>query len=375
MMRLEKTFARSCSVVVPALVACCTPVGDAQQGAGAGRIAASPDTMDAGATSVSSSGGAGQSSSSSGGAGGASGHGGAGNQGGAGGANSAFSFSMPKTSNVYAFSDMELADLDGDGCVDLVLAGTGSPPRINVYPGACDGTFPEPPIVHPLTTFDDMALGDVDGDGRADVFTRDTGFPPRITVRKSAPSFALESPVTSQVWTYDGLWIGDVNGDGRVEALTTHFGATPQTVFVWSDKGDGALSALSSVEPPLFDAGAFHGDFLIGSFGFPPRVQWLSGDSSGALSVGVSQDIFTFSSMSLGDLDGDGDADLLTNVPGNDWVISLYANDGGTFKAPMLFQAFTYEALRCADIDGNGKGDIIVAPTGAPPRVTVWLSQ
>jgi hypothetical protein len=41
----------------------------------------------------------------------------------------------------------------------------------------------------------------------------------------------------------------------------------------------------------------------------------------------------------------------------------------------MLFQGFSYWAVRSADINGDGKNDIIVAPTGAPPRVTVWLSQ
>ena len=80
--------------------------------------------------------------------------------------------------------------------------------------------------------------------------------------------------------------------------------------------------------------------------------------------------------LALGDLDGDGRAELLTDVPGNDWRVTIYPNTGqGFVKSPTDLGAVSYTRLRTADVDGDGDDDVVLAPTGAPPRVVVFLSN
>lgn len=100
-----------------------------------------------------------------------------------------------------------------------------------------------------------------------------------------------------------------------------------------------------------------------------------------------TSNVFAYIDLQLGDLDADGCADLVTSgsgapprlnlyVPGNDWVVQLYANLGPSFAAePQLFPGFGFLALRSADLDADGRDDLILSLAGQPPRVATWLSQ
>jgi hypothetical protein len=294
-----------------------------------------------------------------------------------------FDFGPDHTSEVFAFDDLQLGDLDGDGCADLVLSGTGAPPRFNIYAGACDGTFPGPAITREVFDFDAFVLGDLDADGMADVITQGSGFPPRLEAHLVGPGFTLGAPTTSEVWTFNRLWSIDVDGDARAEVLTHDLEGFPPTVFTWTGPGDGSLDEAASSEVFSFDFAAIgrldlgeRGDLLIGSESLGVQVTRYVGQLDRALvQSGSVQSISNLGRIVLGDLDGDGRDDLLADVPGNDWVVQLYANLGSDFSdSPQLFPGFGYWALRSADLDGDGRDDLIIAPTGAPPRVTTWLS-
>jgi hypothetical protein len=294
-----------------------------------------------------------------------------------------FEFGPPQTSDVFAFDDLQLGDLDGDGCADLVLAGSGAPPRLNVYPGACDGSFPGPAIAREIFDYDAFVLGDLDGDGRADVVARGTGFPPRLETYPTGDDFTLGPVTISEVWEYDRLWSIDVDADGLADVLTHQLEGFPPTVFTWSGPGDGSLIEVASSEVFSFDFAAVgrldldaRGDLLIGSESLGVQVTRYVGQAEAQLvQSGSVQSISNLGRIVLGDLDGDDQSDLLADVPGNDWVVQLYPNLGTNFAAtPQLFPGVGYSALRSADLDGDGRDDLIVAPTGQPPRVTTWLS-
>lgn len=294
-----------------------------------------------------------------------------------------FAFGPSQTSNVFSYDDLQLGDLDADGCADLVLAGSGAPPRLHIYAGACDGSFPGPAITHEITSFDAFVLGDLDGDGRADVIARGSGAPPRLEVYLAGLDFTLGPAITSEVFTYDSLWSTDVDGDGLADVLTYLSEGAQPTVLTWSGPGDGSLSEQVSSELIGFEFGAVgrvdadaRGDLLIGSQGLTAQVARWTGQLDGSIAQsGPVQPLANLGRMTLGDLDGDGQADLLTDVPGNDWVVQLYANLGPSFVAePQLFPGFGYVALRSADLDGDGRDDLILALAGQPPRVATWLS-
>jgi hypothetical protein len=188
--------------------------------------------------------------------------------------------------------------------------------------------------------------------------------------------------VTSQVWTYDRLWAADLDGDGRAEALTHASGGAPPSVHAWTGTGDGALVALASSQVGSFDVGALgsvdadgFADFVAGLGQAPLVNPWL-GDGDGGFSSGALLWPFSFSTLALGDLDGDGFDELLTDVPGNDWRVTIYANYGGGFSDQTVdLAAVSYAQLRSADVDGDGRDDVILTPLGAPPRVMVLRSN
>jgi hypothetical protein len=295
-----------------------------------------------------------------------------------------FAFAGEQTSNVFAFVDLQLADLDGDGCADLVLSGTGAPPRFNIYVGACDGSFPGPAITREVWAFDDFVLGDLDADARADIIARAGGAPPRLAVYKVSDALALADVIESEVWAYDRMWAGDVDGDARVELITHQSDGFVPTLFSWSGSGDGSLAALADSEVIGFEFAAIghvdldaRSDLVLGSVSLGSQISWWQGQAEGTLvQTQPTQDLFEIAQLVLGDLDGDGHDELLADVPGNDWVVQIYANLGDGFSDDaQLFDAFSYTKLRSADLDADGRSDLIIAPSGQPPRVTTWLSQ
>src|SRR5208337_4616289 len=69
-----------------------------------------------------------------------------------------------------AVTSVALGDMDGDGCLDAVTAGTY--PLVRVFKGNCDGSFTGFPNVATVGAGDGaaaIALADMDGDGHLDV--------------------------------------------------------------------------------------------------------------------------------------------------------------------------------------------------------------
>lgn len=288
----------------------------------------------------------------------------------------------PVTTELSAFEDLQLGDLDGDGCADVVTSGTGQPYRLQFHRGSCDGGF-SAPVVHEIPRFHGFTLGDIDGDGRVDVLARGWGRPPRVEAYLVGDAFELSSAVTSTVFTHDRMWNGDVDGDGRTEVLTHSSTSLRPTVHVWSGEGDGAFALLESSTGFTFDLGATGSldddafvDFAAGTHQ-GMLTPWTSDGASGQLEARESSAVFVFDRFALGDVDGDGLDDLLTDVPGNEWRVSIYTNLGdGAFETPPIdFAAFNYRLLRVADVDGDLDDDIVLVPTGEPPRVMVWLPE
>jgi hypothetical protein len=108
-------------------------------------------------------------------------------------------------------TSVALADLNGDGKLDIVLGNTTMGRSVSVLLGKGDGTFPAA-VNYPVSV-QSVAVGDVNGDGKLDITTGfsvllgagDGTFPSRIDHSFIGDSFAL----------------GDMNGDGKLDLVTT----------------------------------------------------------------------------------------------------------------------------------------------------------
>lgn len=289
----------------------------------------------------------------------------------------------PFVSELARFDAMDLGDCDGDGRVDLVTADTGQPPRVTFHRGAGDGSFTAlEPVVTEIFTFTRFVLADVTGDGRADVVTRDAGFPPRVSVYPADGAGGFAAPTTTELPDFAVMHAADMNGDGRADLITGDGEGPPPRVSVWP----GGVEGVADVA--LFTGEVFnytdlragdldgdgHADVATAGTGQPPRLHVYPGDGLGGLGEAVVHELKTFERFDLGDLDGDGRGDVVTDVPGNAWVFALWRSAPGRWDGPTLLDGFNFVGFELGDVDADGRADIVARPTGEPPRVEVYLA-
>ncbi len=189
-----------------------------------------------------------------------------------------------------------------------------------------------------------VQLGDVNGDGRADLCGRGGG---GILCSLSTGS-AFASPTLwssngdfsdpdgwgADVGYYGTLRLGDVNGDGRSDICGRGI--------------DGIFCALST-----------------GSY-FLPKTGWKTDDFSNAAAWLPPEHSTT---IQLGDINGDGRADVCGR--GGWGVACALANSAGNGFGPMVWTGFVfsnfdnwqsssskYRSIRLGDVDGDGRADV-----------------
>ncbi|MFB6231977.1 MAG: T9SS type A sorting domain-containing protein [Salinibacter sp.] len=256
------------------------------------------------------------------------------------------------------------ADLDGDGDPDALSASGGNEKfawyenQVGESGADSDGFGPQQVIdteANPMSIF----AADVDGDGDKDVLT------------------AVSSFEESKVAWYEsqvGESGADDDGFGNQQVITTDAQA-PQSVYAADVNGDGDADVLS----------ASNDDNKVAWY--ENKVGESGADSNG---FGAQQVITTDAkeafSVHGADVDGDGDPDALSASIG-DGQVSWYENqigEGGTdadgFGARQVITTNMDEAtsVHGADVDGDGDADVLSAsPRGSDtdPKIAWYESQ
>lgn len=238
--------------------------------------------------------------------------------------------------NACGWSDIDAIDVDGDGDKDAVISEwlgcsdvSNSAQRLFISKNNGTGSFAAPiiKIINPFPSC--IATGDFNKDGKIDVAT---GQSLSIDVHlNSGNSSIFNAPVTYNTAEspYDML-VSDFNKDGNPDiAACTEYNHEGMSVLLGNGNGT-----------------------------FKPAQNY-----NGA----YSPDLRNESGITSGDVDGDGDEDILVgNYASND--VSLYLNKGnGTFKFNIRTGVYySVESPILADFTGDGKKDI-VAIVGIPP--------
>ncbi len=279
-------------------------------------------------------------------------------------------------------------DLNGDGKPDLVFATAISSPPYDFHTAINngDGTFgPRQTWSMNACGWNDIEAVDLDNDGDRDVVITEwlgcqnvANSARRIFISKNNGSGVFSAPLIKVVNPFPGsIAAGDFNEDGKVDLVT---GQSPGIdLHLGTGTGDllPPISFATQQAPYEIIANDFnkdgHRDIAACTEFFNEGMSVLLGNGNGTFQPAqnydgaYSPDLRNESGITSGDVDGDGDIDIMvSNGASND--VSVYLNKGnGTF----IFKGrvgiyWGVESLLYADFTGDGKNDI-VATVGTPP--------
>jgi uncharacterized repeat protein (TIGR01451 family) len=150
--------------------------------------------------------------------------------------------------------------VNGDGHLDLIGIGGGA---VWVQLGMGDGTFSQPPVAYDFGTsafggscgdFCEVRVADIDGDGFPDIVVAAPSSFAGFAVLRGKGDGTFESPVKFAVGATGTSWldVADVNGDGQPDVLIGHAGQNGNhyTVLINDSKPPAADLSISKADSP-----------------------------------------------------------------------------------------------------------------------------
>lgn len=272
------------------------------------------------------------------------------------------------------------ADLDGDGLSDM-LTGEGFGQGTLFYGyyyrthlATPSGTFQELPRGDAVTssTSAKVELGDFDHDGVPDLFSREEELSLLYTFKGVGDGSFVSHAATPVAADKNGIRSGDFDEDGQLDMVALYRGADAFTAHLGSADGVFASPLLDLPEGThLRDAQIHHYPDLatpsivvVGGLD-EGRLRLLQLDSSLKLSQSQEVPIYRPLSLSLGDVDGDGQPDAI--VPAERalfWVRYV----GGQFAATAenLTSLGSIRQALSGDFAGTGQPQVVALLLGSP---------
>ena len=225
--------------------------------------------------------------------------------------------------------DIDATDLDNDGDNEVIITEwlgcpgiSESSRRIYICLNNGNAVFSNPiiKVVSPQPA--PIAYGDFNADGNKDIITGSAGA--LIEISMGIGNGDLMPPVSYSVGEQGGatdIVVADFNRDGKSDIASSNFWEGTSMSVLYGN-GDGTFQTA-----------------LI-------------------LPSAYSPDLLNVSGITAGDLDNDGDKDIIVGNNASN-SLSLYYNNNGAFEYKMRAGAFlSVFSPVFADIDNDGKGDI-----------------
>lgn len=244
--------------------------------------------------------------------------------------------------------DLVVADFNGDGLPDVALGNegpVGSSGGANMVYFNNAGTFDLAAVTlgnGDIRRTRGMAAGDIDNDGDVDVIACNFQQPATYYLNDGFGNFADAVEFTS---TSRGTWrceLLDVDSDGDLDLVEVNSagggGGAPNGLFknLFIESGDAA------------------------TLSFGPEIR-------------ITADQFSTRSVALGDIDNDGDVDMVAGDQGSPNHIYRWFNGAFVEREFVHDNTNTTFAVALADLDGDSYLDLVEGNAGAPTQI--YLNQ
>ncbi|MDZ4754881.1 MAG: VCBS repeat-containing protein [Phycisphaerae bacterium] len=286
---------------------------------------------------------------------------------------------------------VRLGDLDGNGILDAVATGRnwdGEPNtngRVAVMRGIGDGTFELwSLLLIPQGHSEDAAIADLNGDGFLDVAVSVSGPRGRIAAFLGNGNGGFAAPTFTDIERGPrGMTLADLDGDGDLDAAAVNYSSGSVSI-ARNDSGVFTTIGVTRLMPYLGGLpfpqqavavdieGDGDADVLTTTIG-GGRVSVLRGRNDGTLASGVdwkpaliNKEAPAVIGTNIADFDGDGDFDLalpVLLVTQSQKLVVLRGDGTGAFPEQSVFDADIFSYAWCSvpiDVDSDGRIDLAI---------------
>jgi hypothetical protein len=303
-------------------------------------------------------------------------------------------------------NDIAVADMNGDGNPDLIIANTGTP-YITILLGDGNGGFAPSPH-SPFATQSDphvhgVVAADFMGNGKPAVVTDSWGHDQILMIPGDGKgNLILPGKLfNTGKRPYERLRSADFNGDGKPDVVTTDLDQNAVTILLGDGKGglnEAAGSPFPAGDAPWSVAiGDINGDgkLDLATIPYEPEVKdpkdfgvtVLLGDGKGGFTKMRGSPLSLAGcrgpdTVAIGDVNGDGLTDIVASCAENHRVMLYTGVKGGGFQISMLDVQTGWSDMEVADVLGDGRKEIIVSngaldndPKGRPGTITIFFRK